>query len=281
MNRTGQRPRVLGIADAELILEGLDTDPVTDVFLDSRLRPQLAAGRLTDTVMGCRAPDRSVSLCWLGTNVVPTANTTPDAAVAYAEQVRTTGMWFSSLWGPREPVTQMWEHLRSDVRAPRAIRDPQQFMALTGDPLVAPDPDVVRVGPGDFDEYYAASVEFSIEELGSSPEAFGGGSYYRARVRSLIEAGHAFGRFENGELVAKADLALVTSSATQVQGVWVRRRNRGRGLAAPVVSAVCAVARAEIASTVTLYVNDFNIAARRTYARLGFVETAEFMTLLW
>lgn len=281
MNRTGQRPRVLGIADAELILEGLDTDPVTDVFLDSRLRPQLAAGRLTDTVMGCRAPDRSVSLCWLGTNVVPTANTTPDAAVAYAEQVRTTGMWFSSLWGPREPVTQMWEHLRSDVRAPRAIRDPQQFMALTGDPLVAPDPDVVRVGPGDFDEYYAASVEFSIEELGSSPEAFGGGSYYRARVRSLIEAGHAFGRFENGELVAKADLALVTSSATQVQGVWVRRRNRGRGLAAPVVSAACAVARAEIASTVTLYVNDFNIAARRTYARLGFVETAEFMTLLW
>lgn len=281
MNRTGQRPRVLGIADAELILEGLDTDPVTDVFLDSRLRPQLAAGRLTDTVMGCRAPDRSVSLCWLGTNVVPTASTTPDAAVAYAEQVRTTGMWFSSLWGPREPVTQMWEHLRSDVRAPRAIRDPQQFMALTGDPLVAPDPDVVRVGPGDFDEYYAASVEFSIEELGSSPEAFGGGSYYRARVRSLIEAGHAFGRFENGELVAKADLALVTSSATQVQGVWVRRRNRGRGLAAPVVSAACAVARAEIASTVTLYVNDFNIAARRTYARLGFVETAEFMTLLW
>ena len=281
MNRTGQRPRVLGIADAELILEGLDTDPVTDVFLDSRLRPQLAAGRLTDTVMGCRAPDRSVSLCWLGTNVVPTANTTPDAAVAYAEQVRTTGMWFSSLWGPREPVTQMWEHLRSDVRAPRAIRDPQQFMALTGDPKVAPDPDVVRVGPGDFDEYYAASVEFSIEELGSSPEAFGGGSYYRARVRSLIEAGHAFGRFENGELVAKADLALVTSSATQVQGVWVRRRNRGRGLAAPVVSAACAVARAEIASTVTLYVNDFNIAARRTYARLGFVETAEFMTLLW
>lgn len=281
MNRTGQRPRVLGIADAELILEGLDTDPVTDVFLDSRLRPQLAAGRLTDTVMGCRAPDRSVSLCWLGTNVVPTANTTPDAAVAYAEQVRTTGMWFSSLWGPREPVTQMWEHLRSDVRAPRAIRDPQQFMALTGDPLVAPDPDVVRVGPGDFDEYYAASVEFSIEELGSSPEAFGGGSYYRARVRSLIEAGHAFGRFENGELVAKADLALVTSSATQVQGVWVRRRNRGRGLAAPVVSAACAVARAEVASTVTLYVNDFNIAARRTYARLGFVETAEFMTLLW
>jgi len=281
MNRTDLRPRVLGIADSDLILEGLDTDPVTDVFLDSRLRPQLAAGRLSDTVMGFRAPDRSVSLCWLGANVVPTANTTADAAVAYAEHVRSTGMWFSSLWGPRQPVTQMWDHLRGDVRAPRAIRDPQQFMSLTGDALVPPDPDIVRIGPGHFDAYYAASVEFSIEELGSSPEAFGGGSYYRARVRSLIEAGHAFGRFEDGELVAKADLALVTTSATQVQGVWVRRRNRGRGLAAPVVSAACAVARAEIAPTVTLYVNDFNVAARRTYTRLGFVETAEFMTLLW
>ncbi len=281
MNRTGLRPRVLGIGDAELILEGLDTDPVTDVFLDSRLRPQLAAGRLSDTVMGFRAPDSTVSLCWLGANIVPTANTTSDAAVAYAEHVRSTGMWFSSLWGPRQPVAQMWEHLRGDVRAPRAIRDPQQFMSLTGDAKVPPDPEVVRIGPGQFDEYYAASVEFSIEELGSSPEAFGGGSYYRARVRSLIEAEHAFGRFENGELVAKADLALVTTSATQVQGVWVRRRNRGRGLAAPVVSAACAVAQAEIAPTVTLYVNDFNIAARRTYARLGFVETGEFMTLLW
>lgn len=281
MNRTDQRPRVLGIADADLIVEGLDADPVTDVFLDSRLRPQLAAGRLSDTVMGHRAADGSVSLCWLGANVVPTVNTPSEAAIAYADHVRSTGMWFSSLWGPRRPVAQMWEHLRSDVRAPRATRDPQQFMTLTDDPRVAPHPEVIRVGPEHFDEYYAASVDFSIEELGSSPEAFGGGSYYRARVRSLIEAGHAFGLFQNGELVAKADLALVTAAATQVQGVWVRRRDRGRGLAAPVVSAACATARAEISPTVTLYVNDFNVAARRTYARLGFVETAEFMTLLW
>lgn len=281
MTRTRPRARLLGIDDAGMILEALDADPVTDVFLDSRLRPQVRNGRLTDTVMGAREADGSVSLCWLGANVVPTVNTSPESADAYAERVRSTGMWFSSLWGPRPPVVRMWDRLMGDVRKPRAIRDPQQFLVLDRDPDVAPDPAIVRVGPGDFDEYYAASVEFSIEELGSSPEAFGGGSYYRARVRSLIESGRAFGRFENGELVAKADLALVTTSATQVQGVWVRRRHRGRGLAAPVVSAACAIARAEIAPTVTLYVNDFNVPARRTYASLGFIETAEFMTLLW
>ena len=281
MNRTRQRPRVLGIGDAPMILEGLAVDPVVDVFLDSRLRPQVEAGRLSDSVMGAREADGSVSLCWLGANIVPTANTSDDTADAYAERVRSTGMWFSSLWGPRRPVARMWDRLAGQVRTPRAVRDPQQFMVLDRTPDVAPDTEVVRVGMRDFETYYRASVEFSIEELGSSPEAFGGGAYYRARVRGLIEGGHAFGRFVDGDLVAKADVALVTATATQIQGVWVRPQDRGQGLAAPVVAAACETARTEIAPIVTLYVNGFNVPARRTYARLGFVEAADFMTLLW
>ena len=56
---------------------------------------------------------------------------------------------------------------------------------------------------------------------------------------------------------------------------------RGRGLAAPGMAAVVELALREIAPVVSLYVNDFNHAARATYRRVGFADVGTFMSVLF
>ncbi|MDQ1715417.1 MAG: uncharacterized protein QOC60_1362, partial [Frankiaceae bacterium] len=46
-------------------------------------------------------------------------------------------------------------------------------------------------------------------------------------------------------------------------------------------AAVVALARASIAPVVSLYVNDYNVAARRAYARIGMEEVGELASILF
>ena len=92
--------------------------------------------------------------------------------------------------------------------------------------------------------------------------------------------GRAFGIVENGEVIFKADVGAAGQGVSQVQGVWVDRRLRGRGLAAP---AMAAVTNAIIGSgrVAALYVNDFNAPALATYRRCGYTERGVFTTVLY
>jgi len=63
--------------------------------------------------------------------------------------------------------------------------------------------------------------------------------------------------------------------------VWVIPELRGQGLAAPALASVVDFVQEEIAPNVTLYVNDFNRAARNVYARIGFDQVGEFATVLF
>jgi uncharacterized protein len=76
----------------------------------------------------------------------------------------------------------------------------------------------------------------------------------------------------------KADLGSLSGSVCQVQGVWLEPELRGQGLAAPAMAAVVQLART-VVPTVSLYVNDYNLPARATYARVGFIEVGEFATV--
>ena len=72
-----------------------------------------------------------------------------------------------------------------------------------------------------------------------------------------------------------------TDRACQIQGVWVAPEYRGTGLAAPGMAAVLRYALRDVAPVVSLYVNDFNTPARRTYHRVGFQEVGAFMSVLF
>lgn len=147
---------------------------------------------------------------------------------------------------------------------------------------VAPDPLVRRVRKDEMDTIMPACVAMFTEEVGVSPMAGDGGLLYQARVAELVGSGRSFARIDDhGKVVFKAEIGAATAQACQIQGVWVAPEYRGRGLAAPGMAAVLRYALSDVAPVVSLYVNDFNTAARRTYRRVGFQEAGAFMSVLF
>lgn len=273
--------RLLRGSDLAAIRRVLDADPVTNAFVDARVR---TAGfdprRMGAQLWGYEERGELVSLCYAGANLVPVAATRA-AALAFAERALQHGRTCSSVWGPKDAVATIWQVLEPVWGSARGLRAAQPFLTMRCQPKVPPDPLVRRVRIDELDVLYPACVAFFTEELGVSPEERGGGSFYRARIAELIRRGHAFARIEDGEVVAKAEIGVATPRAFQVQGVWVRPDRRGEGLAAPCVAAVVAAGLREVAPVASLYVNDFNVAARRAYARVGFTQTTTFMTVLF
>ena len=71
----------------------------------------------------------------------------------------------------------------------------------------------------------------------------------------------------------KAEVACASPYAARSRASSCRPDRRGEGLAAAGMAAVVELVRREIAPAVSLYVNEWNAAARAAYERVGFQET--------
>ncbi len=272
---------VLRPDDLAAVDDILSRDPVADVFVASRVEAVgLDPSRLGGEMWGFAVDGRLESLCHAGANLVP-VQAGPEAVAAFADRARRQGRRCASIVGERDAVAGLWAELEPTWGRARDVRDPQPLMALTGPPAVAPDPLVRRVRPDEIDLLVPACIAMFTEEVGVSPLGADGGASYRMRVAELVRLGHAFARIEDGRVVFKAEIGSVSSTACQVQGVWVPPDLRGRGLAAPGMAAVAVLAAVEVAPIVSLYVNDFNAAARATYRRVGFTDVGAFMSVLF
>jgi uncharacterized protein len=277
----GSGLRQLDERDRSAVLAICDRDPVTNVFVASRVRALgLDPGRLGAQMWGHAPGGRLESLCYSGANLVPVA-ATPDAVAAFAERAVRQGRRCSSVVGPAAEVQALWALLQPRWGPAREVRPVQPVMVTAGPPLVPPDPLVRRVRSDEIDILWPASVAMFTEEVGVSPTIGDGGASYRARVQQLIRSGRAFARIEHGRVIFKAEIGAVTPQACQVQGVWVRPDCRGQGLAAPGMAAVVVEAARSIAPLVSLYVNEYNHPARAAYRRVGFAETGCFMSVLF
>jgi predicted GNAT family acetyltransferase len=278
--RTSRRVVELGPADLARLVELCRRDPAVNAFVEHRaLTTDLERRRLGGVVWGFLEGNDLVSACHVGANLVP-VEATPQAIDAFAEQAARYPRSCSSVVGLASAVLPLWERLEPAWGPAREVRADQPFM-ITGDasPL-PPDPQVRRLSLADFDTVYPASVAMFTEEVGVSPELDGPG-YYRARVAQLISRGWSFARIEDGNVVFKAEVGLATAQVCQVQGVYVDPHRRGQGIAAPAMAAVVAMAQADIAPVVSLYVNAANTPARTAYERAGFVQTTTFSTVLF
>ncbi len=95
----------------------------------------------------------------------------------------------------------------------------------------------------------------------------------------MIAEGRAFARFDDGEVTFKAEVGARSALVGQIQGVWVRPDRRSTGLATAATASVADFVRTA-GRTPSLYVNDYNTAARRVYDRIGFTQVATFATVL-
>jgi len=273
--------RVLSPRDLHAVMALLATDPIAHCFVTSRVKGSgLDPWRLGGELWGWSEDNEFVSLLYLGANLVP-VNTTPQARMAFAERLRRLGRRCSSIVGPTHDVTELWPLIAESWGPVREIRASQPLLFIDSDSAIIPDYGVRQVHESELDILVPACIAMFTEEVGISPTTGGGGDAYRARILELIRMGRAYARIENGKVVFKAEIGAIGEGVCQVQGVWVAPEFRGLGIGAPGMSAVVGLARRQAAPVVSLYVNDYNLAARRLYARVGFRDAGTLTTILF
>lgn len=274
--------RVLEPSDLDAALAVLRREPVQNAFVASRVQVAgLDPWRLGGEMWGWYADGELRSLCYAGANLVPVC-AGRDAVRAFADRARRTGRRCSSIVGPADATRLLWQLLEPSWGPARDVRSHQPLMVMDGpSTTVEPDPLVRRIRKDEMELIMPACVAMFTEEVGISPMAGDGGLLYQARVAELVGSGRSFARVEDGTIVFKAEIGAATPGACQIQGVWVDPRYRGRGHSETGMAAVVAYALRDVAPVVSLYVNDFNTAARAAYRRVGFREVGAFMSVLF
>jgi hypothetical protein len=279
------RPRMLSAADGAAVSCLVAGDPVLHCVLDTRLRiaPDLNPNRLGGFLWGM--PDAADggqlrAAAFHGGNLIPVGSDLA-ALEAIAHQLGRSGRNCSSIVGPVDGVSAMWAVLTRRWGPARAIRHNQPLLCTDRPAAVTPDPAVRTVRPDELARFLPAAMAMFTEELDISPAGYDGGRGYRSRVAELLAAGRAFARFdERGSVMFKAEIGALSPATAQIQGVWVRPDLRDRGLGTAGMAAILRFGL-QLAPTVSLYVNDYNTAARRLYQRLGMAQVATLRTVLF
>ncbi|MBK8869057.1 MAG: GNAT family N-acetyltransferase [Actinomycetales bacterium] len=272
--------RVLTPADRDEALALCARNPAANCFVASRL-DEGALNSPNTGLLGFDAGGQLEALLWTGVNLVP-VEATPDAIAEFAHRVRRQRRQCASIFGPRDQVAGLWSELSPMWGPARTIRHVQPLMATSIPPsqLGMPCDSRVRLATAaDVDLVVPAAAAMFTDEIGYPPFA-GSTTAYRSTISALIRAQRTYVWVEDGRCLFKADVGSVGVGAAQIQGVWLLPSLRGRGLSVPLMAAVTEHILRFVAPMASLYVNDFNHAARSTYEALGFQPAGTFSTVL-
>lgn len=276
------RPRVLNAADEPALRALVETAPIANCVLQSRLRlvPDLDPRRFGGQLWGVDGPRGLRAAAFSGGSLLPVGDDLAGLELI-AGQLAGNRRSCSSIVGPLPAVVAMWSVLGRRWGQPRAVRLRQPLLCTAAESGIEPDPDVRPVQPDELDRLLPAAVAMFTEELEVSPLAGDAGRGYRNRVAELIAGGRAFARFDDrGQVMFKAEIGVLSRATAQIQGVWVRPELRGNGIATAAMAAVLSYALRR-APTASLYVNDYNQAGLALYARLGFRQVGTLRTVLF
>lgn len=276
---TASFARVLGPGHAAAVSAVLAADPVSSCLVASRFEQvgmnEAALGGQFWGVGGGRD-----GLCFAGSTMVPLSG---DAAAvrSFAHVATRRARSCATILGPAGLVLPLWDRLEPRWGAARDVRVDQPLMVCAREPSCVVDERVAPAQPADLDAYFPAAVSMFTEEVGVDPRANDGGTGYRKRIEDLIAQGRAFVRFEDGEVVFKAEVGAMSRRVALIQGIWVHPELRGRGLGAPATAAVVRAVQHQLRRVPSLYVNAHNTPARAAYRRVGFEQVGTFASVLF
>jgi hypothetical protein len=272
--------RALTTADRDEALDLCAQDPAANVFVAARIE-EGALRSSPGSLLGFRNDGRLRSMCWVSANVVPVECDT-EAAEAFAARIRRWHKGCASIFGPSEQVLALWQVLEHSWGRARAVRAHQPLMATaqrSEKAGVAADPRVRFARLEEVDIVMPAAAAMFTDEIGYPPYR-GSSRGYRALIAGLIADRHTVVWVENDEVLFKADVGSAAVNAAQIQGVWLTPRLRGQGRSKTLMAAATDLILEHVAPLATLYVNDFNVAARATYRAIGYREVGAFTTIL-
>lgn len=261
--------RTLETSETRRAMEFLERSPVENLFLTAKLSRRGIDRRSLGSLHAYFRDGEITALLLDGGTVFVTGND-PEALPHFVRRLGTFRRC-TSIVGPTFPALGLFvglaERSKNQWGAVSNVRRKQPLMLLDAPPAADGDPRVRQLGEQVFESYLDASVDMYTDEIGSSPFKYGPG--YESFVLARLREGDAYGIIEDGEVIFKADLGPSHDGQVQIQGVWMKPELRGQGLAVPALAAMLRQVMTRF-DKVSLYVNDFNTAAIRTYERLGF-----------
>jgi predicted GNAT family acetyltransferase len=274
--------RALDAHSIDLVKNLIEQDPVRHCFLAARLE-QNKQSRFRPSypdLLGYFDDGNLKSVLMTGANIVP-VNTSLIARQEFATVLNRSGRRSSSIVGPAEEVLDLWSRVSATWGPAREVRGNQPVLSMRSNSSVEIDHDVRYSNLSDLEDLVPACIAMFTEEVGISPTINGGGNAYRNRISELVSSRRSFVKYSGSELVFKAEIGTVGAGVAQIQGVWVKPEYRGKGISVSAMAAVVKLVLANVAPVVSLYVNDYNEVALKTYRSVGFEQVDTFATVLF
>ena len=274
--------RALDAHSIDLVKNLVEQDPVRHCFLAARLE-QTKQSRFRPSypdLLGYFDDGNLKSVLMTGANIVP-VNTSLIARQEFATVLNRSGRRSSSIVGPAEEVLDLWSRVSASWGPAREVRGNQPVLSMRTNSSVEIDHDVRYSNLSDLEDLVPACIAMFTEEVGISPTINGGGNAYRNRISELVSSRRSFVKYLGSELVFKAEIGTVGAGVAQIQGVWVKPEYRGKGISVSAMAAVVKLVLADVAPVVSLYVNDYNEVALKTYRSVGFEQVDTFATVLF
>jgi|688.fasta_scaffold05982_3 predicted GNAT family acetyltransferase len=274
--------RALDAHSIDLVKNLIEQDPVRHCFLAARLE-QTKQSKFRPSypdLLGYFDDGNLKSVLMTGANIVP-VNTSLIARQEFATVLNRSGRRSSSIVGPAEEVLDLWSRVSASWGPAREVRSNQPVLSMRTNSSVEIDHDVRYSNLSDLEDLVPACIAMFTEEVGISPTINGGGNAYRNRISELVSSRRSFVKYLGSELVFKAEIGTVGAGVAQIQGVWVKPEHRGKGISVSAMAAVVKLVLADVAPVVSLYVNDYNEVALKTYRSVGFEQVDTFATVLF
>ena len=274
--------RALDGHSIDLVKILIEQDPVRHCFLAARLE-QTKQSKFRPSypdLLGYFDDGNLKSVLMTGANIVP-VNTSLIARQEFATVLNRSGRRSSSIVGPVEEVLDLWSRVSTSWGPAREVRGNQPVLSMRSNSSVEIDHDVRYSNLSDLEDLVPACIAMFTEEVGISPTINGGGNAYRNRISELVSSRRSFVKYLGSELVFKAEIGTVGAGVAQIQGVWVKPEHRGKGISVSAMAAVVKLVLADVAPVVSLYVNDYNEVALKTYRSVGFEQVDTFATVLF